>query len=226
MVSQSWDKQITRGDDMKEMTVREYLVIIVLLTKEYYWVIMINFIPLLVFEVIVAFLFPIGLILAPAFSAAFTIFLLNIVRQTDVNPSHMWSWKFIGSALKNGLWWKTFIIVIFHYLASVIGFVLLVIPGIYISVVWSIGFLLLVDKNIPPDKALVTSRELIHELGFWKILSVFLVVNIPFAIIAVIPGLSVLSIFLYPFMMITHVVIYETAIGNKLVFPEPSEKYI
>ena len=99
---------------------------------------------------------------------------------------------------------------------SLVGFFLLILPGLYLSTAWILGFYLLVDKGMLPLEALGKSRELVHQLGFWTIFVIVVGLGIATQLIAIIPFLGLLLIFLLPFIIMIYVAIYENAIGNPL----------
>jgi uncharacterized membrane protein len=54
-----------------------------------------------------------------------------------------------------------------------IGFVLLVVPGVFLSTVWMFPFLILVDRGMPVFDALRESYQLVMRNGFWNNLLLF-----------------------------------------------------
>ena len=62
----------------------------------------------------------------------------------------------------------------------------------------------------------LTSSKLIHQLGFWKIFVIVMVLAIATQLIAAIPFLGLLLIFLQSFIIMIYIAIYENAIGNLL----------
>ena len=93
---------------------------------------------------------------------------------------------------------------------------LLIAPGLYLLTVWVLGFYLLVDKEMLPTEALGKSRELVHQLGFWKIFAVVIALTITTELTSIFPILGFFVLFLMPFIMMTYIVVYENAIGNHL----------
>lgn len=70
------------------------------------------------------------------------------------------------------------------YFLITIGFLLLVLPGIYLAVAYTLALPLIVDKNLGPWQALETSRQAItkHWFGFFGFLIVCLLLYIAGAI--------------------------------------------
>ena len=119
----------------------------------------------------------------------------------------------IEVAFKNGMWWKALLFSIIYVLGIVLGFLLFIAPGLYLSTIWVLGIFLLVDKDMLPTEALGKSRELVHQLGFWKIFTVVIGLGIVTNIISLIPILGLFGIFLVPFIMMIYVAIYNNAIN-------------
>ena len=83
-------------------------------------------------------------------------------EEVDVGDSISWGFK-------DGMWLKSLIFLVVATIGILIGFLLLIIPGLYLSAAWFLGIYLLVDKGLSPMDALGKSRELVHEVGFWKV---------------------------------------------------------
>ena len=97
--------------------------------------------------------------------------------------------------------------------AKIIGFLLLIIPGLYLSAAWFLGIYLLVDKGLSPMDALGKSRELVHEVGFWKVFITVFALSLGIQLISLIPVLGLIAmLFLYPLIVMVYVAIYEHAI--------------
>ena len=67
-----------------------------------------------------------------------------------------------------------------------------------------------------PTEALGKSRELVHQLGFWKVFVVVIGLAIATNLTSIIPFLGLVIFFLMPFIVMIYVAIYENAIGNPL----------
>ena len=115
------------------------------------------------------------------------------------------------------MWWKTLLYSLIMIIGVAIGYVLLIIPGIYLSIAWSFGFYLVIDKDMTPLDALQKSRELVHQVGFWKILILTIIVGV-LGILQIIPVLGgLLYVLMYPFVSMLIPAVYENAIGGSLV---------
>ena len=102
---------------------------------------------------------------------------------------------------------------IIYAVGIVLGLILFIAPGLYLPTVWVLGIFLLVDKNMLPTEALGKSRELVHQLGFWKVFTVVIGLGIVTNLISIIPILGLFGIFLMPFIMMIYVAIYKNAIN-------------
>ena len=105
---------------------------------------------------------------------------------------------------------------IIYIVGIVLGLMLFIAPGLYLSTVWVLGIYLLVDKDMLPTEALGKSRELVHQLGFWKVFVVVIGLAIATNLTSIIPFLGLVIFFLMPFIMMIYIAIYENAIGNPL----------
>jgi hypothetical protein len=195
---------------MKEIRAEEYFSIGFELGKREYWTIFFNILIYIILA-IVASITVVGLPIVPAILVGLTKFLLKSARgeKVDVGDS-------LSEGFKNGMWWKALLYYTIYIVAIIIGFMLLIAPGLYLATAWLLGFYLLVDKDMLPTEALGKSRELVHQLGFWKIFAVYIGLTIVVNLLSLIPVLGLAIIFLLPFIMMIYVAIYENGIGNSL----------
>ena len=193
---------------MKEIKAEEYFLIGFELGKRNYWTIFFNF---LIFIVVCfcAAITVVGILILPAIVVGFIKFLLKTARgeEADVGDS-------LSAGFKNGMWWKALLFSIIYIVGIALGLMLLIAPGLYLITAWALGIYLLADKEMLPTEALGKSRELVHQLGFWKIFVVVIVLTITTELTSIFPILGLFIIFLMPFIMMTYVAIYENAISN------------
>ena len=130
-------------------------------------------------------------------------------EEVDVGDS-------LSGGFKNGMWWKALLFSIIYIVGIVLGLMLFIAPGLYLSTVWVLGIYLLVDKDMLPTKALGKSRELVHQLGFWKVFVVVIGLAIATNLTSIIPFLGLVIFFLMPLIMMIYIAVYENAIGNPL----------
>ncbi|WP_438984173.1 hypothetical protein [Aequoribacter sp.] len=177
-------------------------------TKPKYWSLLGNFC-LFGLAIVVAAITVIGILIIPALIAGLIHFLLASARGQEPKFGSSFS-----AGFAEGMWWKSLFLVIVLIVGLMIGFMLLIIPGIYLSVVWFYAFYLLVDKKMDIFETLQTSRKLIHQQGFWKIFGVLLVINIVNSVLSAIPLVSLAALFLVPFIMMIYVTMYQNAIDE------------
>ena len=193
---------------MKEIRSGEYFSIGFELGKRNYWTIFFNY---LIYAVlcICAGITIVGIFILPAILVGFVRFLLKAARGEDVDIGDS-----LSAGFKNGMWWKALSFSIIYIVGITLGFMLLIAPGLYLLTGWAIGFYLLVDKEMLPQEALSKSRELVHQLGFWKIFVVMITLAIITGITSIFPILDLFVVFLMPFLMMTQTAVYENAISN------------
>ena len=195
---------------MKEIRAEEYFSIGFELGKRNYWTIFFNF---LIYAVlcVCASITVVGIFIVPAILVGFIKVLLKAARGEEVDVGDSLSVGF-----KNGMWWKALLFSIIYIVGIVLGLMLFIAPGLYLSTVWVLGIYLLVDKEMLPTEALGKSRELVHQLGFWKVFVVVIGLAIATNLTSIIPFLGLVIFFLMPFIMMIYIAIYENAIGNPL----------
>ena len=195
---------------MKEIRAEEYFSIGFELGKRNYWTIFFNF---LIYAVlcVCASITVVGIFIVPAILVGFIKVLLKAARGEEVDVG-----AFLSAGFKNGMWWKALLFSIIYLVGIVLGLMLFIAPGLYLSTVWVLGIYLLVDKEMLPTEALGKSRELVHQLGFWKVFVVVIGLAIATNLTSIIPFLGLVIFFLMPFIMMIYIAIYENAIGNPL----------
>ena len=193
---------------MKEIRAEEYFLIGFELGKRQYWTIFFNILVYVIIA-IVASITVVGLLIVPAILVGLTKFLLKSARgeKVDVGDS-------LSEGFNNGMWWKALLLSIIYIVGIALGLMLLIAPGLYLITAWVLGFYLLVDKEMLPTEALGKSRELVHQLGFWKIFAVVIALTITTELTSIFPILGLFVIFLMPFIMMTYIAVYENAVGN------------
>ena len=177
------------------------------LAKPEYWTIIFNCLIYLIVG-IVALFSVVGWLALPSLVAGFTRFTLRAARGSEVDVGDSMSWAF-----KDGMWSKSLVYGLVSTLGILIGFILLIIPGLYLIAAWALGWFLLVEERIRPMEALARSRELVHEIGFWKVFITIIVLHIGAQLIQLIPYVGpLLLLFLYPLIVMVYVSIFEHAI--------------
>jgi hypothetical protein len=190
------------------------------LAKPEYWTIFFNFLIYFIL-IVIALVTVIGLLIVPSLAVGLVRFTIRVGRGEEVDVGDSLSWGF-----KDGMWWKSLVFCVIATIGMIIGFMLLILPGLYLSAAWFLGIYLLVDKGLAPMEALGKSRELVHEVGFWKVFIIIFAMSIGMQLIALIPVLGiVINAFLWPLVVMVYVAIYEHAIKGeeKKIDADPEE---
>ncbi|RBP48300.1 hypothetical protein [Arenicella xantha] len=103
-----------------------------------------------------------------------------------------------------------FLTMVIMYVLLIIGFLLLILPGIYLAIAFSFAMPLVVEKNMGPWEALMTSRKAIthkwfNMLGF-AVLAMLVVLA---GVLALLVGL----IWAYPLVVLAAGIIYRDMFG-------------
>ncbi len=94
------------------------------------------------------------------------------------------SWKMVFAGFSS--WLSMTIAIILQTILVVIGFMLLVLPGIYLSIGYALTLPLILDKGMGPWEALEASRKAIHK-KWWTVFGLYIVLGL-LAVIAMIPA--------------------------------------
>ena len=194
---------------MKDLRTEEYFSSGFQLGKSNYWTIFLNYIVYCVLSLFLAITI-LGIFLLPALWVGFNKFLIRAARGENVDVGDS-----LSEGFKNGMWYKIIVFSILYTLLVVVGLMLLILPGIYLMIAWVFGYYLFIDKGMGPMQALGKSRELVHELGFWKVFAILLVIGIVLQLILLIPLIGFfISLFLFPFFVMVFLALYENAISD------------
>ncbi|MDA7542274.1 hypothetical protein N8819_03160 [Gammaproteobacteria bacterium] len=143
----------------------------------------------------------IGLLVVPAIWASFTESLLRIRRGEEVK---------MGVFFKAGFnqWGSFFILVLLLALGIIVGFALLIIPGIYLLVAWYFVLYLKIDNSeMSISDSFGKSMDLVTEAGWFKMFLFVLIINVPVSIADAFT-FSLASIILFPFVAMMNVEAY------------------
>lgn len=114
------------------------------------------------------------------------------------------SWKMIFHGFSfSG---KIIVVSILQYTLITIGFLLFILPGIYLTVGYGMAIPLIVDKNLSPWQALETSRKAVHKV-WWKVAALYLVMMLLFAVALIPMGIGI--IWVWPMFMVAAGVVYH-----------------
>ena len=95
------------------------------------------------------------------------------------------------------------------------GLLLLIIPGIYIAVAWSLCFYLLADdrNELSATECLSKSREMVSQVGWWQMFAYLLIIGI----LAQLLGFLVIPVFiLFPHYYMIYTEAYMMASGEQV----------
>ena len=132
------------------------------------------------------------------------LFMMAIKRSVDAPISADMIFKYFSKMI------PLFVTMVLMYVLIIIGFFLLVLPGIYLMVAYYMAMPLVVEKGMSPWQALETSRKAITYRWF----SVFGLFFIMFTIVAIsaIP-LGIGMIWTVPMMVIAFAILYRNIFG-------------
>lgn len=120
----------------------------------------------------------------------------SLSRGTMISPTEIFNKKY----LKN--MGDFFIITALRGIGVWMAFLFMIIPGIVLSIAWSLGVLLVVDKNINANAALNLSNKLTYGYK-WAIFGAQIVLFLPVIILGIIPfSLFQILAFLYMILLI------------------------
>ena len=143
----------------------------------------------------------IGLLVVPAIWAGFTESLIRIRRGEEVK---------MGVFFKAGFnqWGSFFILVLLLALGIIVGFALLIIPGIYLLVAWYFVFYLKIDNSeMSISDSFGKSMDLVTEAGWLNLFLFVLIISVPVSIVDAFTY-SLASIILFPFIGMMQVEAY------------------
>lgn len=141
-------------------------------------------------------------------SAIFSAGLLYIgIRKVADQPIH-WKMIFEGFSVAG----KLIVATILQSLLIFIGFLLFILPGIYLAIGYAMTVpLLIVDRKLTPWQAMEMSRKAIHP-KWWKIFGLFLIMGLLFFISSLPLGLGL--IWIWPMSVILGGVVYCALFGT------------
>jgi predicted Zn finger-like uncharacterized protein len=132
------------------------------------------------------------------------IMMIGIRRSVNQPFSYKFSIRFFK------LMWPLFLLYLVMYLMLMLGFLLLIIPGIYLLIAYGLAIPLLVEKGLTPWQALETSRKSLGHKWF-KIFGLYLMVSLILFISAIPLGIGL--IWTIPMAVISLGILYRTVFG-------------
>jgi hypothetical protein len=129
------------------------------------------------------------------------------------------SWKMVFAGFSKAL--SITIAIILQIILILIGFVLLVLPGIYLSVGYALTLPLILDKGMGPWEAMEASRKAIHK-RWWSVLGLYLVMMLLYMVSAIPLGLGL--IWTVPMFFVLFGVLYVRFFGTARSVEEELEE--
>ncbi|MGB3223643.1 MAG: hypothetical protein WBB23_12645 [Desulforhopalus sp.] len=134
------------------------------------------------------------------------LFLMGIKRAAG--ETIHWKMIFKGFSCAG----KIIVTTILQFILISIGFLLLILPGIYLIVGYTMTIPLIIDKGLSPWQAMETSRKAVHKI-WWKVLGIFCIMVLIF-IVSFIP-LGIGLIWTWPMFIILIGVMYQQLFGEE-----------
>ncbi len=143
---------------------------------------------------ITAFTLPLGL----------GLFMLGLKRATDTTTAAKEVFSYYPKTI------PLFLTMLLSYLMIVLGFILFILPGIYLMVAYCLALPLVADKNLSPWRALETSRKAVHHHWF-RFVGLYLVM-MAIIILAIIP-IGIGLIWVLPMCLLVFGIVYRNIFG-------------
>lgn len=106
---------------------------------------------------------------------------------------------------------KILVATVLQFVMVMIGYLLLILPGIYLSVGYAMTLPLIIERGLSPWQAMEASRKAIHKV-WWRVFGLYIVVGLLFAV-AMIP-LFLGLIWAWPMLFILAGVVYRHLFGT------------
>ncbi len=154
----------------------------------------------------------VGNILLPVFTKVFSVFftaglLLMGIRKV-AGQSISWKMIFKGFSCAGKLIVLTFLQTLF----VIVGYLFLILPGIYLTVGYAMTLPLIIDKGLSPWQAMETSRKAIHKV-WWKVAGLFFAMGLIFIVSSIPLGIGI--IWTWPMFIVLTGVVYKYLFGDE-----------
>ncbi len=140
-------------------------------------------------------------------SVLFTAGLLFMGMRQAANKSISWQMIFNGFSVAV----QIILAAILQFILVSLGFLFLVLPGIYLVVGYALTIPLIIDKGLSPWQAMETSRKVIHKI-WWKMAGLFVVVGLILLVSLLALGIGL--IWTWPMFIVLAGVVYRHLIGD------------
>jgi hypothetical protein len=141
-----------------------------------------------------------------AVMVVFSAGIINIGIRRLAGETVGWKMVFDGIPVAG----KLIVAGILQTLLIMIGFLLLILPGIYLSVGYCMTIPLIVDRRMSPWQAMEASRKAVHG-EWWKIFGLFLVMGVIVFLASLPLGLGL--IWVWPMFVVCGALVYRTLFG-------------
>ncbi|HIG65605.1 MAG TPA: hypothetical protein EYQ43_08665 [Methyloprofundus sp.] len=132
------------------------------------------------------------------------ILMMGLYRSVDAAVEYKLAFAYFSYSL------PIIIATLFASLLVVLGFMLLVLPGIYLSIAYIFTLQLIIEKDMNLWQAMETSRKAVHQHWF-KIFFIYALVGIIYLISLIPLGFGL--IWALPFFVVLHGVLYRRIFG-------------
>lgn len=146
----------------------------------------------LVLFVLLGAVLSITIVLIPTVSRGFVIGILEYIRK-GTKPNFNLLWDFEGFA-------QVALFLVVGGALIFIGFMLFIIPGVILSVIWLYAIYFIVDQNMGFWDAMKASKEIVSKTGFMNHLVVFIIICVLNALGSALAGLG--TILTAPFSLV------------------------
>ena len=161
-------------------------------------------------SIVLAAITIIGLLAIPAIIGGY---LYSFIRIARGEPAE------IGDFFKAGfeVWGRLLGLTIVYAIGITLGFIFLILPGIFLAIVWMFSLYLMVDLKLGIEDSLKKSYELvINVAGFWKSFALVLILVFVNGILNLIPIIGIIwVIFGSPFITMIYIIYYNQALTNE-----------
>ena len=139
------------------------------------------------------------------------IMLIGVRRAAEQRVS----WKMAFAGFSKAL--SVTIALVLQTILILIGFCLLILPGIYLTVGYALALPLILEKGLGPWQALEASRKAIHK-KWWTVFAIYLVMGLIYLVSAIPLGLGL--IWTVPMFFVGLGVLYRLFFGSALAEEE------
>jgi hypothetical protein len=154
----------------------------------------------------------VGSLLFPSVTGVFSVLfsaglLLMGIRKV---AGEQISWTMIFKGFSCAV--KIIVATILQFILVIIGFLFLILPGIYLAVGYTMTIPLIIDKGLSPWRAMEMSRKAVHEV-WWRVAGLFIVME--FIFLASLIPLGFGLVWTWPMFIVLVGVVYRRLFGKE-----------